>query len=57
LRIDAGPFEKHRGDRTGNTGADDEGFAGTLRHVLLLMPQGGKKVQLLIILADKISSD
>jgi hypothetical protein len=57
LRLDAGLPEQDRGDRAGNAGTDDEGFAGAFGHVLLLMPQGVKNVRRLIILATKISSN
>jgi hypothetical protein len=57
LRVDAGPLEEDSGDRTGDAGADDQGFAGRVGHVLLPMSLRVKKVQLLVILVAKISSD
>jgi len=35
-RVDTGSFEKDGGHRTGNAGADDDGFAGWFGHALLL---------------------
>ena len=40
LDVDAGPLEKNAGRRTGDAGADDDGFAGSMGHGLLLVPQG-----------------
>ncbi len=44
LGLDADAPQQDRGDGPGNAGADDERFAGSLGHVLLLMSQGVKKV-------------
>ena len=54
LRLKTGLPQQDGGDGAGNAGADDEGFAGSSRHVLLLMSRWGKKLSLLIILANKI---
>ena len=39
LRADTGSLEKDGGNRTGNAGADDDGFAGWFRHALLLISE------------------